>query len=254
MPAMSTIDRMTRGMSLAAALALLVACQAPHGPPAGPDLSRPADSARPPAPEAPTGGRIYHVTRDDSRLRVVLYPEGPLSRFGHPHVVGGAAVDGWVALTGELHASALRLEVHVADLDVDRPEWRSAEGFDPQMPGSAVADTRRNMLSGAVLDSAAHPRIVIESLGVTGPAWQPDVDVRITLRGVARDLTVPVALNVTDARLIATGRFMIRQSDFGIEPFSAAGGRLRVADRLLIRFRVVARATGDGAAGRSKGD
>jgi hypothetical protein len=40
--------------------------------------------------------------------------------------------------------------------------------------------------------------------------------------------------------LTATGRFVFNQSDFGITPFSVAGGNLRVADSLLVRFRVVA--------------
>jgi polyisoprenoid-binding protein YceI len=243
---MPTIDRATMHVSparlihplaaVASALHLLAACAAVPQPPPGDAVTRPAEAVEIVLPE----GRSYRVSREDSELRVVLFPAGPLARFGHPHVIGGAAVDGEVVLAAEFQDSGLRLAVDVAALEVDRPEWRVAEGFEAELPESAMDDTRRNMLSEAVLDADAHPAIVIESLGLRGPDWQPDVDIRITLRGVARELTVPVALHVEGDRLTATGRFLLRQSDFGIEPFSAAGGRLQVADELLIRFRIVA--------------
>jgi polyisoprenoid-binding protein YceI len=235
---MSTIDRVIvrRLRALLMATAFVAGCQAVPQPPGEADQTRPAGTGAITLPE----GRVYSVSREESELRVVVYPDGPLVRFGHAHVIGGAVVDGRVVLSDELHESGLRLEVRVTDLEVDRPEWRVDEGFDPDMPESAVSGTRRNMLSEAVLDADAHPLIVIESLGMRGPLWQPDLDVRITLRGVGRELTVPVALEKDRSRLVATGRFTIRQSDFDMRPFSAMGGRLQVADEMLIRFRVVA--------------
>jgi polyisoprenoid-binding protein YceI len=233
---MPTIDRAAMFVSPAAALLVLAGCQTVPQPPPGDAVTRPAEAVEIVLPE----GRSYRVSREDSELRIVLFPAGPLARFGHPHVIGGAAVDGEVVLAAEFQDSGLRLAVDVEALEIDRPEWRLAEGFEAELPESAIDDTRRNMLSEAVLDAGAHPAIVIESLGLRGPDWQPDVDIRITLRGVVRELTVPLAINMEGERLTATGRFLLRQSDFGIEPFSAAGGRLQVADELLIRFRIVA--------------
>jgi polyisoprenoid-binding protein YceI len=232
---MSTIDRMIRTVLPVVAVAVLLpACQAVPQPPPGDAQSRPADPGDLHLPE----GRTYRVSREDSELRIVLFPAGPLARFGHPHVIGGAVIDGTVVLAEDPGDSGLHLEVDVQALQVDLPEWRVVEGFDAELAQSDIDDTRRNMLSEQVLDARAHPVVVIESTGWHGPVWQPDMDVRITLRGVAREVTVPVALEVMPGRLTATGRFLIRQSDFGIEPFSAAGGRLQVADDLLIRFRI----------------
>jgi len=73
-----------------------------------------------------------------------------------------------------------------------------------------------------------------------GPRWQPDIDVRIRLVGTERDLTVPVVLMIHDDQLIATGQISVLQSEFGLEPFTVAGGQLSVADRIQVRFRVVA--------------
>ena len=218
-------------------LCLLLACQAQPRPPAEAASTRAAESAVPALPE----GRVFEVLPAASELRIVVYPAGTLARFGHAHVIGGAAISGRVVLAEPFGKSALRLQIDARALEVDRPEWREDEGFDPELAPEAIAGTRANMRSAALLDVDNHPSLAIESLAVNGPAWQPDIDLRITLRGQARELTVPVALSIDDHQLIATGRLLLRQSDFGLEPFSAAGGNLQVADQFLVRFRIVAR-------------
>lgn len=219
-------------------LVVLTACQAVPRPDIGDAVSRPASEQEPTLPD----GQRYLVLGKQSEVRIVVFPAGALARLGHPHVIGGAVIDGEVVVAEEFGESGLLLTIAVDDLEVDRPDWRQDEGFDPDMSDSAIRDTRENMLSAEQLDVANHPQILIESLQITGPPWQPDIEVRITLAGTARDLTVPVALNIDNHNLTATGRFMILQSDFGIEPFSAAGGRLQVADEVLIRFRINAMA------------
>lgn len=230
---------MKKTMSLLAfALVVLAACQAQPRPDASEAVTRPAGDERLSLPE----GQRYHVVGKASKIRIVLFPDGPLARMGHPHVIGGNAIGGEIVVADDFAESGLKLEIAVEALEVDRPQWRREEGFDPDMSESAIDDTRENMLSPEQLDAENHPTIVIESVDITGPRWQPDVDVRITLAGVEREITVPVALDHIDYKLTATGRFVIRQSDFGIEPFSAAGGNIRVADEVLIRFRIEAMA------------
>jgi hypothetical protein len=43
--------------------------------------------------------------------------------------------------------------------------------------------------------------------------------------------------------LTATGRTVIGQKDFGIQPVSAAGGTVKVKNELAIEYRIVARAS-----------
>ncbi|MCK7501930.1 MAG: YceI family protein [Comamonadaceae bacterium] len=63
---------------------------------------------------------------------------------------------------------------------------------------------------------------------------------RIKLRGVERDITVPVAIDHRDGQLAVTAVFEIKQTDFGITPLSVLGGALQVADTVRVRMRVVA--------------
>ncbi len=226
------------GSALALILGLtLTGCQTLQ-PSAAPDTIRPAEATVPDWPE----GRVFTVDPQASELRIVVRSAGRLARFGHPHVLGGPALSGRVVLAADWGDSGFELGIRVEDLVLDEPEWRIAEGFPPELPADAIEATRENLLSAAVLDAEHHPTIGIRSLGLTGPQFQPDLEVRITLRGVRRDLSVPVSLELSQNTLISTGRFAIRQSDFGIEPFSALGGALAVGDELLIRFRIVAHA------------
>jgi polyisoprenoid-binding protein YceI len=226
-------------MSLATLIALvaLVGCQAQPRPPAADEQTRAASDTKIRLPQ----GRIFEAVSDRSEFRIVTWPAGPLARFGHAHVIGGSAVSGQVVLAEDFHASGLRLVIAVAALELDRPEWRLDEGFDPDLPEDTIRDTRDNLLSDALLNADEYPEILIEAVSVNGPPWQPDIDLRITLAGTARELTVPITLDIADQELAASGRISLRQSDFGIEPFSAAGGNLQVADDILIRFRIVAR-------------
>jgi polyisoprenoid-binding protein YceI len=224
-------------LTSALVLTLLIGCQAQPRPPAVGGETRTADDTAISLPE----GQVFEVVSDRSELRIVTWPAGPLARFGHAHVIGGSAISGQVVLAEDFHASGLLLVIAVAALELDRPEWRLDEGFDPDLPEDTIRDTRDNLLSDALLNANEYPEILIEAVSVNGPQWQPDIDLRITLAGTARELTVPITLTIADRELAASGRISLRQSDFGIEPFSAAGGNLQVADDILIRFRIVAR-------------
>lgn len=217
---------------------LLAGCQAAPQP-------RAIDTTRAPAGDitAWPDGREFMVDPHASEVRIVVEAAGRLARFGHPHVLGGPVLSGRVVLSENWQASALDLSLQLEDLVLDKPEWRIAEGFPPELPDGAIEATRENLMSAAVLDVANHPTIRIRSLGLIGPDFQPDLDIRISLRGEQRDLTVPISLEVNGDTLIATGRFAFRQSDFKIEPFSALGGALAVGDELLVRFRILARAS-----------
>ncbi|HSH26170.1 MAG TPA: YceI family protein [Wenzhouxiangella sp.] len=225
---------------LVLALCVLAACQTM--PPAPEGVSR-AISSGASAPQWPQG-QHFVVDRQASSVRLIVRAEGPMARLGHPHVIGGQVIEGEVVLARSWRDSALRLAMDVSDLAIDRSAWRAAEGFAAVMDGEAVEGTRRNMLSPALLDAEAHPEILIESIAISGPRWQPDIRVLVTLAGQAREVTVPVALTIDDQSLTATGRFVILQSDFGLTPYATAGGALRVADEVLIRFRIVARPSG----------
>jgi len=227
--------RMRGLVPLLLAAFVLAGCQAVPQPPPGVDRTHPA----PAVPDTRPEGVTYAIT-DASEVRIVIFAAGELAHLGHPHVLAGAPVSGRVVVAEPFADSWLEASLPVAELEADVPAWRVDEGFEPEIDPDDIRATIENMRSEAVLDAENHPTVRLESVGLRGPVWQPDLDLHITLRGTTRALTVPVVLELDDDRLVASGRLLLRQSEFGIEPFSALGGALRVADEFLVRFRIEA--------------
>lgn len=190
----------------------------------------------------PFGAPRYRVDPQASEIRLLIYRDGPLARFGHNHVVVGR-VHGEIRAGDTAAASGFRLEIPVDSLVVDPPAARAEEGdeFAAQVSEPARRDTRENMLGADMLDAAKHPLVLIESIALVGPQWAPTVTARVTLRGVVRDLRFAAAVLRQDDMLAVVAAFRINQSEFGIEPFTALNGGLRVRDALDIRVRLVAR-------------
>lgn len=175
---------------------------------------------------------------------MLVYRAGALAKFGHNHVVTGP-VEGNLYHADELPMSGFRLRIPVGSFEVDIPSARGEEGenFPGTLSDQARAGTKTNMLSETQLDAAGHPYIEIESIALSGPRWNPDVRARVQIRDAARTVRFPAAVFEDDDRLVVIANFAVNLTDFGIEPFSAFGGGLQVADSLVIRVRVTAQRT-----------
>lgn len=197
-----------------------------------------------PLPPLPVQGTVHYVldaARSD--VRFLVYRAGPLAvLLGHNHVIEAKDLTGDVYLAADIRASGFSLTLPVAGLTVDDAAARRVEGpdFATQPSAAAIDGTRKNMLGPALLDAEHFPEISIRSVKLFGPDWALDATVRITLHGAARDVTVPIFVEHDGDTLSVSGSFDIKQSDFGITPFSAGGGALQVADTVRIRFHLVA--------------
>lgn len=228
-----------RGSLLALAALLLASCQT--APVTG--GTEPATGRLPSLPVQGTAHFVLDAARSD--VRFLVYRAGPLGSFGHNHVIEAKQLSGDVYLADDIRASGFSLTLPVAGFVVDDAAARRVEGpdFASQPSAAAIEGTRKNMLGPALLDAEHFPVISIRSVKFLGPDWGLDATVRITLHGTARDLTVPIAIARSGEDLEVTGDFDIRQSDFGITPFSILGGGLQVADDIQIRFHLIAAKT-----------
>jgi polyisoprenoid-binding protein YceI len=114
-------------------------------------------------------------------------------------------------------------------------------------PPKDIAKIQQEMLGPNVLDSRRYPRITVTSRQSMAKPVGPRVfDVRLgcdlELHGVVRPISVPLRVAITDDRIEARGTTTIRQTDFGIQPVTAAGGTIKVKNEVAIRFTFVGRA------------
>ena len=228
-----------------AALAILAGCRSTTTPQpaANASQSQSVDSA-----VTTTRARTRTLQVDPERTVVTVFVRraGPLARLGHDHVITSADEAGSVRLGNTPADSSFELTLPVDRLQVDLPAARAAAGleFAAPVPDDARAGTRHNMLRAEVLDGQHFPAITLRSSAASGAWPQPIVRVAVTLKGVEREQEIPVVVERDADGLTARGELRLNQTDFGITPFSVAGGAIRVADTLEIRFEIAAASPG----------
>ncbi len=164
---------------------------------------------------------------------------GIASFAGHDHQVVAQS------LRGEVIADLEDLSRSSVDLSVDARSLKvSPEGEPPE----DVPKVQQTMHGPQILDVARFTAIRFRSKEVTARQRSPGVyELRVTgelsLHGTAKAIAVPVRLESRGDTLTATGKMVLKQTDFGIAPTSAAGGLVKVENEVTITFRIVARAT-----------
>ena len=202
-----------------------------------------AAAAPPVTTEAPAGYRRYRVVAAESEVRVLVYRDGPMARLGHNHVLRSQALQGTIDLGDKGQDPRISLVVPVASFSVDQAELRQEEGDD--FPGvveeTAIAGTRKNMLSEALLDGARFPEIRLTSRKLAGSAPDYTMTVAVEVKGQTHELLVPVRVEQRTDELRATGAFTATHAELGLAPFTVMGGLLSVRDAIKLRFKIVAR-------------
>jgi hypothetical protein len=176
-------------------------------------------------------------------VRIHVFRAGRAARLGHNHVLAVPRLQGWAWLPGQgLDGAAFALQFRLDELALDPPELRAAlgPGWATPLPPQAVAATRANMLGEGNLQAQRHPQVRLRSLQLAGELPKLAVELETELHGQRRRQWLPLQVQVDGARLDARGSLVLRQSDFGIEPFSVLGGLLAVRDELLVEFELVA--------------
>ena len=191
--------------------------------------------------------RAYQVDSDASWLRVLAYPDGPLRRFGHHHVISHHGISGAVDVASDPLESSFMLELAVADLAVDDPAMRALEGedFEDEVPQKDIDGTRANMLGDRLLHGEQFPTIQINSTAIEGS--MPDVTLVTTVivKGVEQAVRFPASIELTDESFVARGELEITHGALGLSPFTAMGGALSVGDTLVIKYEIAGTRTAD---------
>jgi hypothetical protein len=216
---------------------LLAACAQPEWVP--------GDASAPPLPErvyqqaARKGDAVYRVDPQQSRIFLRTGRDGPMKAAGHDHVIASADVEGLVLLSNDPQRSRADLRLPLQQLIVDDPANRERFGLEPELPESAVEGTTRNM-QDKVLESGLYPWATVSVQVLSMQDAQANLEVSVTVHGTAFDYRVPAVLEADAEKLGVSGSMTVSHADFGLAPFSAAGGLLRVAEDVEVVFDLVA--------------
>jgi polyisoprenoid-binding protein YceI len=176
---------------------------------------------------------LYQVDTTTSRVYIRV---DTATRLGHPHGVVGNLAASSVGFGGNGE-----LVFDMPSFVADTPEARQYVGLEGRFADAQKVTA--SMLSEAVLDVDRHPKAVFAISGVApldgqapGQAGRYKVTGRLTLRGTAQPVEFTAKVEQADkpGALRMRGQFSILQTRYGIQPYSALGGLVRVADELKI--------------------
>jgi polyisoprenoid-binding protein YceI len=222
--------------TLIAALCALSACTPLPPPASAPVAVAPPATLPQPIPAkapSPDPGPLLRIDSERSLIVATVRRGGILARLGHDHVVASHNVSGTVAPAQNRADFTFRLD----EMKIDEADLRRTAGLEKQPSADAIEGTRHNMLT-KVLDADRYPIVSIHAERMA--AGQP-LQVSITLHGVTRTLAIPVDLREENDIINVKGTINLKQTDFGLTPFSVMGGAMSVQDQMELRFDLTAR-------------
>lgn len=238
------------------AIALLSSCAQPPRPASvcasaaaapGPQAGE-AASAADLGPEyealARAGGQVWRFDPSASRVRIHAFRGGRAGRLGHNHVLAAPAFDGYAHVPeGGLAQARFDLAFRLDRLTFDDPADRAALGpaYASQISPAAIASTREHMLGDSNLQADRFPEVLVHGLELQGEPPRMAARVAVTLHGQTREQWVALQVEGLPDRLTVSGSMVLKQTDFGAQPYTVAGGLLSVLDAVVVDFRLVGR-------------
>jgi len=183
--------------------------------------------------------RTYTIVPAESNFWVFVGKSGLFSALAHDHEIGVKSFSGRVVVP-ETGAGAGSLE-----MEVDAKSLVVLDKKPSEEDKKKIFDSMHN----EVIESAKHQKITFKSVSVGDVKQTGDdtynfvVNGDLTLRGVTKRIAVPVAATITPQQLRAAGKYTLKQTDYGIKPYSAAGGTIKVKNEVVINFNIVAKAS-----------
>ena len=160
-----------------------------------------------------------------AQCHVLTYCEGLLTAFGH-----------------DLELAVTRFDIRVdpdarrADASFDAASLRVERAFKNGVEHRGLSDADRRTIEDTarrdVLSVTRHPEIRFRTTRVTDVENGWDVVGKLVLCGKERDVQVP--LRRDGDRCVAS--IPLRQEDFGIKPYSAFFGGLKVKSEVVVRL------------------
>lgn len=173
---------------------------------------------------------VHGIGPKNGTVRLRTAREGFASSVGHDLVLGFSRWSGEVTVAADLAASTV-----TAEIELDSIEVLEGVGGVAPLSNDDRTDIRGNALR--LLDASHSPVASFRStrVGPSGEGAAGTLEGDFTLHGT----TVPISLDVTSepgGRWHAKGA--VRQSDFGIKPYKAFFGALKLADRVDLEVEV----------------
>jgi polyisoprenoid-binding protein YceI len=180
--------------------------------------------------------RVYTIDLSQSQVIATLTQEGFISRRYPNHRVEVKNFGGKIEVS-ERDQTQIAVEVEA--------EAKSLTNADEGMTDFERKEFH-NVLNNDVLESGKFPMIKFVSSSISdasksGETRKFTLNGDLTLRNATKPVSFPVTVIISKDRLRATGEAELKQTDFGIKPYSGKLGLIKIGDIIKIKFEIVAK-------------
>ncbi|MFG2006401.1 YceI family protein [Spirillospora sp. NPDC048911] len=169
----------------------------------------------------------YELGPDNGRLLLKTSRSGLGRRAGHDLTIEATRWSATATIAASADPAGSSVEVTV---ETDGLEIREGAGGVLPLSDSDRSEIKKNLRK--VLQADRHATITFRSTAVDGTAEKFSVEGELTIMGRSESLVVGAA--AADGRV--RGGATVRQSRWGIKPYSAFFGALKLADDIEVAF------------------
>ncbi|MGP3954133.1 YceI family protein [Streptomyces sp. 7N604] len=173
----------------------------------------------------------YRLGPSTGRLLIKTSRAGLGRKAGHDLTIEATRWSGdAVVAVSDPEKSSVTVTVETGSLDV-----REGTGGLKPLTDADRADIKRTLGSKALLDAAQHPTITFRSTSIAGTPQSFEITGDLTIKGRTHPVTVH---GNSDGDGLLRGWATVTQSTWGIKPYTAFLGALRLADEVRMEFEV----------------
>jgi polyisoprenoid-binding protein YceI len=165
----------------------------------------------------------FAIGPDTGRLVLRTGRQGVASRAGHDLTITFGTWSGELDVPADRSRATVQARVRLASIEI-------VQGTGGVAPLTGIDKRQITKTALRLLDADAHPEATFESTSVAADGDTGTLHGNLTVRGVA----VPVSLAVSSTSDGWHAETTVLQSSFGIEPYRAFFGALRLADEVHI--------------------
>jgi len=175
------------------------------------------------------------INTDFSRVYIFV---DRTTALGHAHGVEGRLRSGNVMMNNN-HLGVLVFDMK--SFDADTPTGRKVFGLADDIDPGTRKKVNENMLGAEILDANKYPEAKLENVKLTATGKISDrklpeyvMEGDFTLHSTTRKISAICDFEEKNGWNHLRGKFRIRQTDYGIKPYTRALGAVGIKDELLI--------------------
>jgi polyisoprenoid-binding protein YceI len=168
----------------------------------------------------------HQIGPDNGQVTVNVYKDGVAAKMGHDLVLQAKQWSGKADINSDdPSASSVQVTIDPSSLEVI-----GATGGAKPLSDKDKGDIGKN-INDKILNTSRYQEITFESTGVTGSSMKGN----LTIAGSTQPVTLDLSVNESTGEV--TGKTSFQQTQFGLKPFSAMMGALKVKDKVEIEVK-----------------